>query len=248
MRRPRVQGDHGGPGTDRSARRLHDGGITGAEARDGCVLEQANAPFQEHAAHPAREAPGMHRRAHLPEQGTAEHRRGDARAHLLGRQDLEVLVDAEAVGGDDPVSPAAHLVVGGGHHVLAVGAVPGVDPVVLAEASDPSHAVLARLAERDRGSVAESSREVLDVAPERVHEAAVAAARAAAGDVLLEDHDVDPGVELLEVEGGPHARVTPAEDHDVGGRVTAERRRGFAGIVGERVAQPPASAGVGGDG
>ncbi len=142
-----------------------------------------------------------------------------------------MLVDAEPVCRDDAVGPPADLIVGGGDDVLAVGAVPGVDPVVLAEASDPSHAVLACLAECDRGSVAEPSREVLDVTPERVHEAAVAAARAAAGDVLLEDHDVDPGVEPLEVESGPHARVAPAEDHDIGGRVTTERRRGFTGIM-----------------
>ena len=68
------------------------------------------------------------------------------------------------------------------------------------------------------------AREVLEVAPERVHEAAVAAARAAAADVLLEDHDVDPGIELLELDGRPHPGVAAAEDHDV----RRDDRRGAA--------------------
>ena len=132
-----------------------------------------------------------------------------------------MLVDAQPVGGDDAVGPPAHLIVGGGDHVLPVGAVPGIDPVVVAEPSDGTDAVLAGFAERDRGLVSEPTREVLDVTPKRVHEAAVAAARAAARDVLLEDRDVDPGVELREMKSGPHPRVAPAEDDDVGGRVAA---------------------------
>ena len=136
VRRPCVQGDDGGAGPYGAAGRLGEGGVAGAETGDRGVLEEPHAALHQHAAHPAREARGMHRRAHLPEQRAAEHRRGDARAHLLSRQDLEVLVDAEPVGGDDAVGPPADLIVGGGHDVLAVGAVPGVDPVVFAEASD----------------------------------------------------------------------------------------------------------------
>ena len=159
-----------------------------------------------------------------------------------------MLVNAQPVCGDDAIRPPTHLVFGGRHDVLAVAAVPGVDLVVLTEASDRADALLAHFAERDRRSVVEPVREVLDVTPERVDEAAVAPAGAAARDVLLDDRDVDPRVHVREMQRGPHPRVAATEDHDVGRRVATERRRGFAGIVGERVAQPPASTGVRGDG
>ncbi len=57
-----------------------------------------------------------------------------------------------------------------------------------------------------------------------------------------------PGSSSVRCKRGPHPGVAAAEDHDVGGRVAPERRGGFAGIVGERLAEPPAPAGVGGDG
>ena len=65
---------------------------------------------------------------------------------------------------------------------------------IAGEAADRLDALLARFAEVDRGSVTEVVREVLEIAPERVHEATVATARAAADDVLLDDRDVSiPG-------------------------------------------------------
>ncbi len=74
VRRPRVQGDHGGAGADGAAGRLGERRAPGPEAGDGGVLEDPHASLEQHPAHPAREARGMHRRAHLPEQRAAEHR------------------------------------------------------------------------------------------------------------------------------------------------------------------------------
>jgi hypothetical protein len=73
----------------------------------------------------------------------------------VGGQDLEVLAHPETVGGDDPVGPTADLVLGGRHHVLAVGPEPRVDPLVAAEAADRVDALLAGLAHRDRRPITE---------------------------------------------------------------------------------------------
>src|SRR5439155_16642969 len=74
--------------------------------------------------------------------------------------------------------------------------------------------------------------------------AAVATAGAAATDVLLQQDDVESGVELLQEPRGPHPRVAAAEDHDVGFRVGVERRTRVPGELGssERFTEPPAAS------
>ncbi len=69
--------------------------------------------------------------------------------------------------------------------------------------------------------------------PEAADEPTVATAGAAAADVLFQDDHVGAGIELLQVEGGPHAGVAPAQDHDVGRGVLGERGCGFAGELGQ---------------
>ena len=83
------------------------------------------------------------------------------------------------------------------------------------------------------------------VVVEAVDEPAVAARRPEAALVALEDDDVDPGLELPEVPGGPEARVAAADDDDVR-RGVAERgraraRRGTRGGPGPRRATSSAS-------
>ncbi len=104
---------------------------------------------------------------------------------------------------------------------------PGVGAAFLEEAADPVHGVLAGLAQAEGGGVAEAGDQLVQVAPERVHEAAVAAARPAPADVLLDEHDVGAGIELLQEPRRPHPRVPAAEDHDVRLRV-GRRARGRA--------------------
>ena len=77
-------------------------------------------------------------------------------------------------------------------------------------------------------------------AHQRKHEAAVAAARAAAADVALDEHDVERRVVLLEPQRGPQARVAAADDADVGLLVALEARRVLLGAA-ERLLQPQAS-------
>ena len=71
--------------------------------------------------------------------------------------------------------------------------------------------------------VADAIAEDGQVVPERRDEAAVAAARAVSGEAGLEDDDVEPRLELLQVPGRPEPEVPAAGDHDVRSRVTVER-------------------------
>ena len=63
--------------------------------------------------------------------------------------------------------------------------------------------------------------QVRQVLPPPVHEPAVAPARSAAADVLLEQHDARAGHPLAEEVGGPHPRVAAADDRDLGVDLTA---------------------------
>ena len=86
---------------------------------------------------------------------------------------------------------------------------PGVDAAV-PRGSGRSRPRTSWPASHRRSAAASPNRgdQLVEVAPERVHEAAVAAARPAAADVLFEEHDVEAGVELLQEPRRPHARCT----------------------------------------
>ena len=76
-----------------------------------------------------------------------------------------------------------------------------------------------------------------ELGPPRDREAAVAAARAAAADVLLEHDDIARGLALLDADRGPEPGVAAAHDRDVGARGALERRGG--GLAGrERLVEP----------
>ena len=96
---------------------------------------------------------------------------------------------------------------------------PRVDAVGLAPRADLGGGAPARHEQLERIRLAVGGDHVADVPPPAVAEAAVAAARPAAADVGLEQHDVEVRVALLQEPRGPHPRVAAAEDHDVGGRV-----------------------------
>ena len=165
----------------------------------------------------------------------------------FGREDFEVVGEPESLGGDHQVGPPAHLGLGGGDREIAVGPEPGVDVVFFAEGPDRLDARLARAAEPERRGVAEHVGEVRQLVPVAVDEAAVASARAAAADVLFQHDDVDPGIELLELDRRPQPGVATTQDHDVGGGVASQPRRGIACELrhGERLPEPPAAALVG---
>ena len=256
--RCRATDDHGPPerfrGAQRSThhrgaactvpRRLDSRRVAGAEPVAG-DLEDPQAALEEDTPHPLARRPdtrwrrpsGRGRRGTREMRPLRSSRRGTWKCWLTPRRSAVIRSSAHR-----PTAPRRR------HDVLPIGAVPGIDPLIAGEAADRLDALLTRLAERDRGSITEVVREVLQVAPERVHEPTVAAARAAADEVLLDDRDVDPGIELLQMERAPHPRVAAAEDHDIGREVSSQRRSGLARVVGQCLSQPPATAGVGGNG
>ena len=120
---------------------------------------------------------------------------------------------------------------------------PGVDAVASHHAPIPSTTSSASRAISIAASRPYRSHQVAEALPPAVDEAAVAPARPAAADVLLE-HD-DPRVRRpLEDElGGPHAGVAAADDHDVG--IGVRRQRGGRGDRPRRPAPRAATSSVG---
>ena len=249
-RGPGVQRKHGCARTHGPFGRLGNGRGTGAEPRDGRALVDPDASLHRDAAHAAGEACGLGGRAVLHVHAAEHHRGIDPRAGGSGIEHLEVVANPQPVSRDHLVGPRPDLRLTRGDPQGSVGQEPGVDPVRLAEGADRGHALVADAADAKRHLVAVRLREVRQVVPEAADEPAVAPARPTAADVLLEDHDVGAGVQLLQVEGGPQARVAAAQDHDVGRRVAVERRRRLTLELGarQRLAEPPAPPGVGGHG
>ena len=107
-----------------------------------------------------------------------------------------------------------------------------------------STACLARVRQRERALGAAQLHERAELGPPGDREAAVAAARAAAADVLLEHDDIARRLPLLDADRRPEAGVAAAHDRDVGARGALERRGG--GLVGrERLVEPERAVGHG---
>ena len=151
-----------------------------------------------------------------PPSNTGE--RTNAVERLLVEHAVAVL-DPELTGDLEGLVPAAGLGGRRGDADVALAAEPGVDAVgghpLLELVDGPG----AGLDTRDGALAAEQVEQGPGVVVEAVDESAVAAGRAEAALVALEDDDVDAGLELPEVPGGPEARVAAADDDDVGRRV-----------------------------
>src|SRR5258708_1935614 len=76
---------------------------------------------------------------------------------------------------------------------------------------------------------------------------AVAPARAAAADVLLEYDDPQVGLGLRQEVGGPEAREASANDDHVGGDIACQGRPIGGGLVGQGFPEPPAALGARGE-
>jgi len=112
-----------------------------------------------------------------------------------------------------------------------------VDPVLVAERAELVDGGLAGARQFERTLRAAQLHERSELGPPRDREAAVAAARAAAADVLLEHDDIARRLALLDADGCPEPGVAAAHDGDVGARGAFERRCGrLAGR--ERLVEP----------
>ena len=96
-------------------------------------------------------------------------------------------------------------------------------PRSLAPGADPAHGVLGCSADRERGRVTGILPERRRVAPERLAEAAVPAARPVPAHGRLEHEHVELGLELKELPRRPEAEVAAADDDDIGAHVSVER-------------------------
>jgi hypothetical protein len=81
----------------------------------------------------------------------------------------------------------------------------------------------------------------VELVPPPARETPVATAGPSAADLLLEHHDAQPRVALMQEISRPEAAESPADDHDVGLDVPGEGRARHPWILRERVAEPPAA-------
>jgi hypothetical protein len=117
---------------------------------------------------------------------------------------------------------------------------PDVLAARLGERADPRDDLLAGTRERERILLAEQRDEGGDRRPVAVAEAAVAAARAVAADLGLEQRDPELGRTLAQRERRPEAGVAAADDGDVRGRIPFEaRRRRRIALRRQRLLEPP---------
>ena len=225
---------------DRAARRHHARPAVAPEASERRVLVEADPALARDAPEAAGETGRLHaRRGRLEDAGTMH---GRARP----RRDLRVVPALERgdlifADGVERALPGAALTFAGGGPQPAVAAILRVDPVVGAEAPDGAHRVGRRLGEAHRFLAAADLLQGLELRPPAQHEAAVAPARAGAADVLLDQHHVRGGLQLLEPQRGPEAGEAAADDADIGCRVAFQRRRRGAVVecLAEPVAPPP---------
>ena len=86
--------------------------------------------------------------------------------------------------------------------------------------------------------------QAVELVPPTAGETAVAPARSAAADVLLQDDDAEIGVGLGQEVSGPQPGESAADDHDVGVDIFGQRRAIGAVLLGQRLTQPPAALGA----
>src|SRR5258708_11175578 len=116
-------------------------------------------------------------------------------------------------------------------HVACL-AVPRIDLVLLAEPADAVDARGQSAARANRRLRAVELGQPMQLVPPAAREPAVAAARAAATDVLLENRDPEVRIALRQEPRSPETGETAADDRDVGGDVLGEWR-------GRRARPPP---------
>ena len=148
------------------------------------------------------------------ERTTEEARPSAASAQLLGRERHDFLRRAESRRSFDLVLPRPHLRLGRGdpqHRSLAE---PRVHLLHLAPRADAAHGILRGAAHGERPRLPRLLPERRRVAPQRLAEAAVPAARPMSAEGALEDEHVELGLKLPELPGRPQAEVPAADDDD----------------------------------
>lgn len=131
---------------------------------------------------------------------------------------VEVLETGELGGGEGDLEDAAAVLV-------------RLDLLRLADVEDLGDGGVHGLLEADGGLVAVELGVAVASGDAVVEPAAVAPGGPVPAELRFEDGDVEEGDGLLEVVGGPQARVAAADDADVRGGVAGERLAGVGGAV-----------------
>jgi len=236
-----AEAHHGASRRDAAPGRVRLGARAATEPQDRRSLEEANSPLEEDAAQPASEPCRLDVGGAGHEHAASRDRGPEPLGHLVRRELDVLLIRAEPSSRLGVVPP--HAVLGRRRRDAEIpgSRVPGVHAVGFAPRADVADRPVRRTADRQRRVLPMELYERRQLVPQTVHEPAVATARAAAADVLLQQDDVDARIAVLQEVGRPHAGVAAAEDHDVGGRVRRERRTRLARIVRQRLFHPPSA-------
>ena len=198
------------------ARRVELVRRSGAQRRDARALVQLDPVGERGGAQRAGEPRRLDGRAVAEEHGAAKARRADAGATSSAES-------ATASSGTPRLGRGAHgllhrLVLSGRRRDLQVAALlePDVGAARLAERADGRDDRVGAARDGERGLVPEDGAKACEVRPVAVEESAVAAARAPAADLRLEQDDAGGRVVLLDRERRPEPRVPAADHRDVG--------------------------------
>ena len=205
-----------------AARRVQHGRRAAVEARDARALVDAHAELQRDAAQTAHEQRRLQDRGRGLEEARDVAIGAAAPRRLLGRPLLEGHHAELAAGRHDAV-PGAELGLRRRRPEVAATVVVRVDPVLARRTRRSRPRPPRGTRELERAVAAAELDERAQLGPPREREAAVAPARAAAADVLLEHDDIARGLALLDADGRPEAGVAAAHDGDVGARRAFER-------------------------
>src|SRR2546423_3699926 len=212
---------------------------TGVKSRDGRALVDGHASLERHAAQASSEEGGLHGRYVAHERAAAKGGRRASLPNLLARQRLH-LVRRTGLGRRAHYLFAHELVArSGGGEDVAGATEPRIDAVLGAELLDAADASGDLTRGSHRALVAVQLDQAVELVPPPAREAAVAAARAAAADVLLEHRDAEVGIPFREPVGGPEPGEAAADDDDIGHGVARQRRARLRMLARERLTQPP---------
>ncbi len=213
------------------------------DARHGRALVDLHATLEEDAAQPAGQQRRLDGRGARHEDALAEDGGGAAGLHAITVDVGELPWRAESFEVGDRAGPVVAFSRKRVDAEVPLRREVGVHAVTLAPLPDSGHDLVGGLPDAQRLGRPVPLRQVGEVLPPAVQEAAVAAAGSAAADVGLEQGDPRLRSDLAEEIGGPHPGVATADDRDVRCHISEERRRQQCrSFGGEGLPQPPRAA------
>ncbi len=240
-RRPGVDRDHRVRRAHQALGRDGDRRRTGHQAGGGRAFVNRHPTFEQDAA----QAPDQARRLHggaVAHERTAAERSRIAPGPDFCRGELSQLVRGADLARQPNHALAYRQVLRRGRRIHVAGLLePRVDAMSCTELTYGVDAGRDRPARAHGGFRSVERHQVVELVPPPAREPAVAPARAAAANVLLEDHDPEVGIGFGQEVRGPQAREAATDDDDIGVGVRGELGAIRSRLRGQRLPQPPAS-------